>query len=275
MKKILMIMIVGALVSFFVSSSKAADLDVFKGLSGTLQIAGGTAHIKCEKAAIKRIMKAYPNINITIGGGGSGVGIKQVCEGLIDIGNTGRAPSPEEIKRCNLKVYKFAIDGIGVIVNPKRKIENITTADLIDVFSGKMTNWKELGGPDAPINVYTRDSESGTRKVFWKKGIKKTKITRKANFVKSNAAMKTAIANDPLGIGYISLGVADNSVKLLAIDGVYPSRENVKAGKYWIARGLYMNTRGKPKPLARAFIEYMLSPEGQKLVEMYGFLPVK
>ncbi len=275
MKRITSLLISLLFVLTFSGLSHADGLDVFKGLSGTLQIAGGTAHIKCEKAAIKRIMKRYPKITITIGGGGSGVGIKQVCEGLIDIGNTGRAPRAEEIKRCNLKVYKFAIDGIGVIVNPQRKIDNITTAQLIDVFSGKINNWKELGGPDVPINVYTRDSESGTRKVFWKKGLKKAAITQKANFVKSNAAMKTAIANDPFGIGYISLGVADNSVKLLAIDNVYPSRENVKAGKYKIARGLYMNTCGEPKPLAKAFITYMLSSDGQKLVEEYGFLPVK
>ncbi len=255
--------------------SLSGDLDVFKGLSGHLQIAGGTAHIKCEKAAIKRIMKAYRAIRITIGGGGSGVGIKQVCEGLIDIGNTGRAPTPDEVKRCNLKVYKFAVDGIGVIVNPERKIEGITTNQLIGIFSGSITNWKDLGGPNVSINVYTRDSESGTRKVFWKKGLKKAQIIEKAYFVRSNAAMKTAVANDPYGIGYISLGVADNSVKLLAIDGVYPSRENVKSGKYRIARGLYMNTRGEPGPLAKAFITYMLSPEGQKLVEKFGFLPVR
>ncbi len=265
-------LIIGAL---FIFSLHAEEIPFFKGLSGTLHIAGGTAHISCEKEAAKRIMKMYHKINITIAGGGSGVGIKQVCEGLIDIGNTGRAPTDDEIRRCNLKVFKFAVDGIGVIVNPKRKIKNITKEQLINIFSGKITNWKELGGPNATINVYTRDTASGTRKVFWKKGLNKAKITQKANFVKSNAAMKTAIANDPFGIGYISLGVADSSVKLLAIDGIFPSQENVKAGKYKIARGLYMNTKGEPKPLAKAFISYMLSSEGQALVKKHGFLPVK
>ncbi|RLB20872.1 MAG: phosphate ABC transporter substrate-binding protein [Deltaproteobacteria bacterium] len=271
--------VLSGLVSFLIfcwaGFSLAGDLDVFKGLSGSLHIAGGTAHIKCEREAAKRIMKAYPEVNITIGGGGSGVGIKQVSEGLIDIGNTGRAPTSGEINRCDLKVFKFAIDGIGVIVNPERKITNISLDQVIAVFSGQITNWKELGGPDVPINVYTRDAESGTRKVFWKKALKKNQITKKAYFVRSNAAMKTAIGNDPFGIGYISLGVADRSVKLLALDSVFPSRENVRAGKYKIARGLYMNTKGTPKPLAKAFISYMLSPEGQRLVEKHGFLPVK
>ncbi len=274
MKRFIFMVFLGLVVSIY-GLCLAGGLAMFEGLSGNLQIAGGTAHIACEKAAIKRIMKAYPDINITIGGGGSGVGIKQVCEGLIDIGNTGRAPTVSEIGRCNLKVYKFAIDGIGVIVNPKRDIKSISTPVLIKIFSGAITNWKELNGPDAPINVYTRDSESGTRKVFWKKGLHKHSITNRANFVVSNAAMKTAIANDPYGIGYVSLGVADSTVKLVAIDGVYPSRENVKAGRYKIARGLYMTTRGKPVPLAKAFIDYMLGSEGQTLVEEYGFLPVK
>jgi phosphate transport system substrate-binding protein len=252
-----------------------SDLDVLKDLSGTLNIAGGTAHIKCETEAIKRIMRAYPHINITIAGGGSGVGIKQVCEGLIDIGNTGRAPTSEEISRCNLKVHKFAVDGIGVVVNPKLNIDNISKEDLKKVFAEDITNWKNLAGSDGSINVYTRDAESGTRKVFWSKGLDKCKFAEKANFVQSNAAMKTAIANDPQGIGYISLGVADSSVKLLAIDGVFPSNDKVKSGKYEIARGLYMNTRGEPNPLAQAFISYMLSSEGQALVKKHGFLPVQ
>jgi phosphate transport system substrate-binding protein len=256
-------------------TGQAGDLDVFKGLSGTLHIAGGTAHIKCETEAIKRIVRAYPDVNITIAGGGSGVGIKQVCEGLIDIGNTGRAPTPEEISRCNLKVHRFAVDGIGVVVNPTLTISHISKENLRKVFAGNITNWKDLSGSQGSINVYTRDAESGTRKVFWAKGLGKGKIADKANFVQSNAAMKTAIAKDPQGIGYISLGVADSSVKLLEIDGVFPSTDNVKSAKYEIARGLYMNSRGEPSPLAKAFISYMLSPEGQALVEEHGFLPVK
>jgi phosphate transport system substrate-binding protein len=257
------------------ATGHAGDLDALEGLAGTLNIAGGTAHIKCETEAIKRIMRGYPQVNITIAGGGSGVGIKQVCEGLIDIGNTGRAPTAEEISRCNLKVYKFAVDGIGVVVHPKRKVDNISKENLKKVFAGQITTWKSLGGSQGLINVYTRDAESGTRKVFWSKGLEKGKIADKANFVQSNAAMKTAIANDPQGIGYLSLGVADSSVKLLAIDGVFPSNDKVKSGKYQIARGLYMNTRGEPNSLAKAFISYMLSPEGQALVRKHGFLPVK
>lgn len=276
MRNRLSVILISAVLLFtFTPFGHAGDVGIFKGISGTLHIAGGTAHIACEKEAIKRIMRAHPDINITIAGGGSGVGIKQLCEGLIDIGNTGRFPTPDEIRRCNLKVFKIAVDGIGVIVNPGRKLNNFTKEQLVAVFSGEITNWKTLGGPDATFNVYTRDAESGTRKVFWKKGLGKAKITKKANFVNSNAAMKTMIANDPFGIGYISLGVADSSVKLLATDGAFPSIENVQSGRYKIARGLYMNTRGKPEALARAFISYMLSPEGQALVKKHGFIPVR
>ena len=266
---------IGVLIFVLAGICSAGGGDPFEGLSGTLHIAGGTAHIALEKAAVKRIMRGHPGVRITIAGGGSGVGIKQVCEGLIDIGNTGRAPTPGEVKRCNLRVFKFAVDGIGVIVNPNRRIKGITRRQLVRVFSGEIDNWKELGGPDAGINVYTRDAESGTRKVFWKKGLGKADITLKANFVPSNAAMKTAIANDPYGIGYISLGVADGSVKLVAVDGIAPSVGNVVSGAYSISRGLFMNTRGDPVPLARAFISYLLSPMGQALVRDHGFIPVR
>lgn len=256
-------------------SAQAAGADPFQGLAGTLHIAGGTAHIKCETEAARLIMRAHPKVRITIAGGGSGVGIQQVCQGLIGLGNSGRPPTEAEIKRCGLKVYRFAVDGIAVVVNPSNPVAGISKADLRAVFAGRITNWRQLGGKDAPIDLYTRDAQSGTRKVFWKKGLDKGEISPKANFVASNAAMKTAVAGDPNAIGYISLGVADQSVKLLAIDGVAPSPEAVKSGRYRIARGLFMVTKGEPKPLARAFIQFMLSPRGQKLVAKHGFLPVK
>lgn len=259
----------------FSSNAGATALDAFKGEKGALKIAGGTAHIPVVKEAAKHIMTYNPDIQISIAGGGSGVGIKQVGEGLIDIGNSGRKPTDDEIERYNLKMFKWAIDGVGIVVNPENSVTALTKAQTGDVFAGKITNWKELGGTDKPINVYTRDEASGTRAVFWKKALGKGDITSKANFVVSNGAMKSAVAQDPYAIGYVSVGHIDKSVTPVAFEGTPPTLENVKTGKYTIARGLYSNTKGEPTGLAKKMIDYLLSPEGQEIVSAKGFVPVK
>ena len=256
-------------------SAFAGNLDLFEGMKGTLRIAGGTAHIPVMKEAAKRIMTFNDDIQIIIAGGGSGVGIKQVGEGLVDIGNSGRKPTDKEINKYQLKMFKWAIDGVGVVVNPENKVKALSKAQLIDIFSGKINNWKSIGGVDKPINVYTRDKASGTRAVFWKKALDKGEITAKANFVVSNGAMKSAISSDPYAIGYVSVGYIDKSVAPVALGGVVPTLENVKQGKYQIARGLYSNTKGEPSGLTKKFIDFIFSPEGQKIASEKGFIPVQ
>lgn len=250
-------------------------LDAFEGQKGTLKIAGGTAHIPVMKEAAKRIMTRYKDIVITVAGGGSGVGIKQVGEGLVDIGNSGRRPKPEEIERYNLKMYQWAIDGVGVVVNPANPVKSLTKDQLKDVFSGKIANWAALKGDDHAITVYTRDEASGTRAVFWKKALNNAAISTKALFVPSNGAMKTAVANDPYAIGYVSVGHMDESVAPVALDEVTPTLETVRKGQYRVARGLYSNTKGEPQGLTRLFIDYLFTPEGQKIAADKGFIPVK
>jgi phosphate transport system substrate-binding protein len=252
----------------------AGDLDPFLGVKGTLRIAGGTAHIPVMKEAAKRIMHMNRDTKITIAGGGSGVGIKQVGEGLVDIGNTGRKATDDEIKRYGLKMFKFAIDGIAVVVNPENPVVRMNKSEIMDIFSGRVNDWKAMGWKDRGINVYTRDASSGTRKVFWKKALKKGGIAEGANFVKSHGAMKSAISVDPYGIGYISVGYLDDTVTPVSLDGVSPTLENVRKGNYKIARGLYMNTKGEPSGLTRLFIDYVLSKKGQKIVVEKGFIAV-
>ena len=256
-------------------SAFAGNLNLFEGMKGTLRIAGGTAHIPVMKEAAKRIMTFNGDIQISIAGGGSGVGIKQVGEGLVNIGNSGRKPTDEEINKYQLKMFKWAIDGVGVVVNPENKVKALSKTQLIDIFSGKINNWKSIGGVDKPINVYTRDKASGTRAVFWKKALDKGEITAKANFVVSNGAMKSAISSNPYAIGYVSVGYIDKSVAPVALGGVVPTLENVKQGNYQIARGLYSNTKGEPSGLTKKFIDFIFSPEGQKIASEKGFIPVQ
>jgi phosphate transport system substrate-binding protein len=263
------------LVFGFTGSLYADDLAAFKDHAGTIRISGGTAHIPVMKEVAKQIMTANPKIEITIAGGGSGVGIEQVGQGLVDIGNSGRKPTDEEIEKYQLHLFKWALDGVGIVVNPKNTVTSLSKQQLKDIFSGKVSNWKELGGMEKSITVYTRDNASGTREVFFEKALDKGEITSKANFVASNGAMKTAIAGDPFGIGYVSVGHMDESVAPVAIDGVTPSIETVKNGSYKISRGLYSNTKGAPTPLVNEFITYLYSESGEKIISANGFIAEK
>jgi len=277
MKKvwILFVFISLCLVFWGLSISFAQSLDTFKGEKGSVKISGGTAHIPVMKEAARIIMTANPDIQITIAGGGSGVGIKQVGEGLVDIGNTGRKPTDDEIKRYNLKLFLWAIDGVALIVNPKNKVRSLSKNQVIDIFSGRIDNWKALGGEDRKINLYTRDEASGTREVFWEKALAKGAIAEKANVVVSNGAMKSAISQDPYAIGYVSVGHIDKTVEVITFEGVTPAIDTVKSGQYSIARGLFSNTKGEPTPLTKKFLDFLYTAEGQKIIAKNGFIPVK
>lgn len=261
--------------AFGAGAARAGALDVFKTEKGEIKIAGGTAHIPVMKEAAARIMGLNPHIRISIAGGGSGVGIKQVGEGLVDIGNSGRKPTDEETGKYGLAMFQWAIDGVGIIVHPANKVRALTQDQVVAIFAGLITNWKEVGGEDRGINLYTRDESSGTRQVFWKKALDKGEISGSANFVVSNGAMKGAISQDPYGIGYVSVGHMDDSVAAVAFNNVVPTLQTVKEGQYPIARGLYSNTRGEPTGLVKKFIDYLFTDEGQQIVADKGFVPVR
>lgn len=275
MKKLFALFVTSLLFFGCAALTCAGDLDTFQGQKGNLKIAGGTAHIPVMKAAAKMIMESNPEIRITIAGGGSGVGIKQVGEGLINIGNSGRKATDKEIKGYGLVMHKWAIDGVGAVVNPKNIVTKLTTAQLQDVYSGKIINWKELGGEDRNINLYDRDAASGTRSVFWKKGLEKIEVSSKANVVPSNGAMKTAISSDPYSIGFVSVGHIDDSVMPVTLDDVAPTLDNVKNGSFKIARGLYSVTKGDAEGLAKLFIDFLFSRTGQDIAQKKGFVAVK
>lgn len=257
----------------FSSPLLASSLDAFKDAKGNVNIAGGTAHIPVMVGAAKNIMSANPNVNITVTGGGSGVGVQKVGEGLVDIGNTGRALKQSEIEKYGLVSFSFAIDGVAVVVNDANDVKSLSRAQLSDIFSGKIANWKEVGGNDAAISLYVREDGSGTREVFEEKALNKgTEITR-ANVVNSNGAMKTAVVQDKNAIGYVGIGHLDKSLQGVTIDGMIPSQENAASGSYKITRLLYMNTKGQPQGITKAFIDYIYSPEGTAIIEKSGYLP--
>lgn len=258
----------------FAAPALGEPLDVFKGLSGTLDIAGGTAHIPVMKKAAQNIMSVHSDIRISVAGGGSGVGVKQVGEGLAGIGNTGRPLKEGEIAQYGLVTFPFAIDGVAVAVHPENPVKSLSGEQVMNIYSGRITDWKDLGGEPGTIDVYGREDGSGTRETFTDKLLGKAALSPSVNVVSSNGAMKTAIAQDKRAIGYVGIGHLDASIAGVALDGVLPSQENAASGTYKVVRSLYMNTKGAPTGLTAAFIDYIYSPEGAKIIEESGYIPI-
>jgi phosphate transport system substrate-binding protein len=274
-KQLIAVSFLSALLSALLASAVwASPLDAFKGLEETLDIAGGTAHIPVMRQAAQNIMSANPDIRITVAGGGSGVGVKQVGEGLVGIGNTGRPLTEAEISQFGLVTFPFAIDGVAVAVHPENPVKEMTTAQIAAIYSGEITDWKDVGGEAGRIDVYGREDGSGTRETFTEKILGKASLAPSVNVVSSNGAMKTAVAQDKRGIGYVGIGHLDASVKGIVVDGMAPTQENAAGGQYTVVRNLYMNTKGAPTGLTKAFIDYIYSEDGAAIVSESGYIPI-
>jgi len=263
------------LAMMFCSPVFGAGLDAFKGKKGSIAIAGGTAHIPVMKKAAKAIMTSNRDIRITVAGGGSGVGIQKVGEGLVAIGNSGRKASEAEVAKYGLVMFPFAIDGVATVTHAKNPIDGLTSAQVRDIFAGKITNWKEIGGPDATINLYSRDEGSGTRAVYWKKLLKKGPVAVHANIVPSNGAMKSAISRDLYAIGYVSIGHLDMTVKAPKLDGGAVNQQTAMDGTYPVVRKLYMNTKRQPGGIVKAFIDYVTGPDSVEFITSSGYIAIK
>lgn len=258
----------------FAAAATAAPLDSFKGLSGKMDIAGGTAHIPVMKEAAKRIMTVNPKISITVAGGGSGVGVKQVGEGLVHIGNTGRALKDAEVQQYGLKTFPFAVDGVALVINPANKIDDLTSRQVAAIYAGTITDWSEVGGDAGKISVFGREDGSGTRDTFTDKVLHKGALAPDVNVVNSNGAMKTTVAGDVRAMGYVGIGHIDETVKAPRLDGMTANQQNAADGSYTVVRQLYMNTKGEPEGLTKAFIDYIYSEEGAEIIKKSGYIPL-
>lgn len=234
-------------------------------LSGSIQIVGSTSVQPLSEELATAFMAKYPDVTVNVAGGGSGAGIKAAQEGSADIGASSRELKPEE--KGTVSETVIAYDGIAVIVNASNSVSEITMDDIKKVFTGEITNWKELGGSDAPITIYSREEGSGTRGAFTEIVLgEEANIVSSALIQNSNGAIRTAVAGDPNAIGYLSFGYLNNEVKGLKVDGVEPLAENVKNGSYKISRPFLYLTKEEPTGLIKAFIDFVLGPEGQEIV---------
>jgi len=249
------------------------------GPAQTLKITGSTTVLPVAQAAADAFMKDHATANIQVSGGGSGVGVQAVGEGIAEIGMSSRDLKPEErAKNPNLVVTTIANDGIAVIVHPGNRVPALTLAQLKEIYAGTTTNWKDVGGPDMTIVVVGRDSASGTREFFSESVMKKQDFTPTQLEKNSNGAVKQTIAQTPGAIGYVGLGYIDADIRPVPINVnnalVEPTIANVVAKTYPIARPLIMITNGAPEGLAKTYLDYLLSPAGQAIVAEEGFVPI-
>jgi phosphate transport system substrate-binding protein len=245
------------------------------GLSGQLQLAGSTTVQPIAEKLAEAFMAKNPDVVIEIQGGGSSVGVTSAGEGTVDIGNASREIKSELERFPNLQIFTIAYDGIAVVTHPDTQLASLSVEQVRDIFAGEITNFSEVGVPDAPITVVSREEGSGTRAAFeelvmaYKDAAGESQekvITEKALLQQSNGQVRTTVATTPNSIGYLSFGFLDESTAPVPIDGVEPSVANVKNGSYPIFRPLNMLTNGEPSELAKAFLDFILSAEGQAIV---------
>jgi phosphate transport system substrate-binding protein len=246
-------------------------------LSGEITVAGSTSVQPLAEVLAEAFMATYPEVSITVQGGGSSVGVKSAGEGTVDIGTVSRALKDSELQQFpDLQVFTIARDGIAVVVHPEVPVDGLTKDQVKQIFAGEVTNWGEVGGPDRPIIVVSREEGSGTRGAFeelvmGEEGL----IVSTAILQPSNGAVRTTVSTTPDSIAYLSFGYLDQSVKALAIDGVEPTEENALSGDYPVVRPLSMLTKGAPSELAQAWLDFILSPDGQAVVADEGYIAVK
>jgi len=241
---------------------------------GRLTFAGSTT-VQPLAAKIGQAFNAqYPAVTLDIAAGGSSVGISAIHDGTVDIGMASRALKPEEAE--GMVAHQIAVDVLAIIVNTANPVINLSTAQLRDIYLGAITNWQDVGGPDAPITVVIREKTSGTRGAFDEIVLDKAEPAGPAlQTVITAGDMAALVAQEPYAIGYVGFGNLEAGLRALSIDGVAPSEANARAGSYRLTRPLLLLTGPLTQPLAQTYIDFALSAEGQQLIAENGWVPVQ
>jgi phosphate transport system substrate-binding protein len=259
--------------------------------ASSIQIKGSDTMVNLGQAWAEEYMKAHPKVSVAVTGGGSGTGIAALMSDTCDIAELSRELNPEEVAMAKEKGFEpkrvtVALDGLAVVVNPANPISQMTLDQLAAVFSGQVTNWRELGGADLPIVVLSREVNSGTHVYFKEHVLRRNQKESQAEFaatallMPSSQAIADEVAQNPGAIGYYGMGYISAKEKALAVAKdansayVQPTIENVVSNAYPISRPLLMVTHGQPQGLVADFIAFVLSPAGQKVVEKLDFVPI-
>ncbi|MFK4006726.1 MULTISPECIES: phosphate ABC transporter substrate-binding protein [Bacillus] len=244
--------------------------------SGSITISGSSAMQPLVLAAAEKFMDKHPKTDIQVQAGGSGAGLSQVSEGSVQIGNSDVfAEEKDGIDAKALKDHKVAVVGMAAAVNPEVGVKDITKDELKKIFTGKIKNWKELGGKDQKITLVNRPDSSGTRATFVKYALDGATPAEGITEESSNNVQKI-IAETPGAIGYLAFSyLKEDKITPLSIDGVKPEESNVESGKYTIWAYEHSYTKGEPEGLAKQFLDYLMSDEVQKeIVKDQGYISV-
>ena len=282
------------LVSFLVAVLAIGSILAFSGCLGedgisapqkaaVVKVAGSTTVMPLVEASAEEFNRIQDGVRVSVSGGGTGVGIKNVAEGLADIAMSSRDVKPEEIASYGDRFVEFlvAYDAIALVVSDpiyEAGITDLSREEVRAIYSGEVANWKDLGGPDEKIYVVAREVGSGTRDTFnamvmGREGAETPGVT---TYHGSNAEVKTAVTRSDKAIGYVGMNYLEGGAfRAVAFQGVEAREETIKGGSYPLSRALLLYTFGEPSPEVRAFIDFILSEEGQKIVAESGFVPVR
>ncbi len=266
--------------------------NVFAGNSNSLQIKGSDTMVNLAQSWAEKYMEINQKDFIAVTGGGSGTGMASLINGSCDISMSSRDIKKKEIdlaKQKNIVPFemKVALDGIAVVVNPKNSVSKVTMEQLAGIFTGKITNWKELGGVDTKIVLLSREVNSGTHVYFKEHVLRRNDPASKEEFANSSLMLSSSqaiadeVANNIGAIGYYGMGYISSQQKPLAVSkddksqAIDPTIDNVVKGLYPISRPLFFYLNGEPKGLVKKFIDFVLSKEGQEIVKQTDFVPIK
>lgn len=251
-----------------------------------ISIKGSDTMVIMNARLAEAFMAANPGTMVQVTGGGSGVGIAALINGTTDIAAASRPIKASEVEKLKARfattgyAWPIARDGLSVYLNASNPVKELTLAQLRDIYTGRITNWNQVGGKDAPILLYARENSSGTYQYFKDNVLMGKDYSPRAQTLQGTAAVVNAVAKDANGIGYGGAAYA-KGIRFAGIRkddrsaAVVPSLETVRSGQYPISRYLYLYTRVKPSKEMKSFIDWATGPEGQALVTKVGYFPIK
>ena len=247
----------------------------------TLQIEGSTTVGPIADAFAEYFKKVYPDLDITVKKTGSGDGAAALVDNRCDVATMSRFMKGKEYKDAVANdvypvAHVVAMDGVCVVVHPSNPVAALTKAQIRDIYTGKITNWNQVGGPSMAIVVISRDTSSGTYETFHNLVMNKQEMASGVEYVNSNPQAHARVKTTQGAIGYVGIGFLDRYVKALKVDGIVPSRQTIASGVYPVARPLFMFTNGYPKlgSMVHKFCTFYLTEKGQELIEAKGFVPL-
>jgi len=290
MRNLWLLLLIGGLV--LSACSRPASAQSSADTQKAIENIGSDTIVNLALAWAEAYQKIRPEVRISVSGGGSGTGIAALINGTTDIANASRKIKDEEVKdaeKNGIQPHEIQIarDAIGVIVNPNNPVQELTLQQISDIYSGKITNWREVGGEDRPIVLLSRETNSGTHVYFLEEVVRlgeknnKTLFSQDTLLLPSSEGIIAEVRQNPNAIGYDGLGYITPEVKTLAIankpdsEYVKPGAATVNNGQYPIARSLFMYTNGEPTGDIEDYLDWVLGPDGQKIVGDLGFVPLQ